>query len=86
MAFLLITKLSPLNVKNQKSYEFISGKESGYRIVVGHYQDSVILMRGNTKECTEYGSQLIIIKGDYRIEPLGERQIKYRQFDKVDIN
>lgn len=86
MAVVLITNVTPWDLENQKSYEFISGKESGYRIVVGHYQDSVILMRGNTKECTEYGSQLIIIKGDYRIEPLGERQIKYRQFDKVDIN
>ena len=85
MAFLLIIELSPLNVKNQRGYEFISGKESGYRIVVGHYQDSVVLMRGQTKECTEKGSQLTINKGDYRIEPLGERQIEYRQFDEISI-
>lgn len=103
MAFLLIIKLSPLNVKNQRGYEFISGKESGYRIVVGHYQDSVILMRGSTsvepkkgstsvepkrqstKECPEKESQLTIIKGDYRIEPLGERQIEYRQFDEICV-
>lgn len=74
-----------MNVKNQRGYEFISGKESGYRIVVGHYQDSVVLMRGQTKECTEKGSQLTINKGDYRIEPLGERQIEYRQFDEISI-
>lgn len=85
MAFLLIIKFSPLDVKNQKSYEFISGEESGYRIVVGHYQDSVILMKGSTKKCTENGHQLTIIKGDYRIEPLGERQIEYHRFGDVDV-
>ncbi len=94
MTFILTMKLSPLDPVNQRGYEFISGKESGYRIVVGHYRDSVILMKGSTsvvskrqstKECPEKESQLTIIKGDYRIEPLGERQIEYRQFCKVGV-
>lgn len=94
MTFLLTMKFSPLDPLNQKSYEFISGQESDYRIVVGHYQDSVVLMKGSTsvvskrqstKECPEKESQLTIIKGDYRIEPLRERQIEYRQFCKVGV-
>lgn len=104
MAVVLYAKVTPLDIKNQKSYEFISGKESSYRIIIEHYKDSVILMkgstsvepkkgstsvepkRGSTKECKETETQLIIIKDDYRIEPLGERQIEYRQFDKVGID
>lgn len=104
MAVLLIAKVTPLDPTNQKGYEFISGKESGYCVVVEHYRDSVVLMKGSTsvepkkgstsvvskrqstKECPEKESQLTIIKGDYRIEPLGERQIEYRQFDKVGID
>ena len=85
MTFFLTMKFSPLDPVNLRGYEFISGKESDYRIVVEHYQDSVVLMRGQTKECTEKGSQLTINKGDHRIEPLGERQIEYRQFDNVDV-
>lgn len=81
MTFCLIMRSTPLDPTNQKGYEFIYGKESGYRIVVGHYQNSVVLMRGSTE-----GDNLTIVKGDYRVEPLGERQIKYRQFDKVDVN
>lgn len=104
MTFLLTMKFSPLDPLNQKSYEFISREENEYYIIVGHYQDSVILMRGSTldvpkrestsvepkrgstKESKETETQLTIIKGDYRIEPLGERQIEYRQFDKVGID
>lgn len=103
MTFILTMKLSPLDPVNQRGYELISGQESGYRIVVGHYRDSVVLMkestsvepkkgstsvepkRGSTKKCTENGHQLTIIKGDYRIEPLGERQIEYHRFGDVDV-
>lgn len=95
MTFLLTMKFSPLDPLNQKSYEFISREENEYHIIVEHYQDSVVLMRGSisalskkgsTKECPEKEFQLTIIKGDYRVEPLGERQIEYRQFDKVGID
>ena len=103
MAVVLIIKVTPLDIENQKSYELISGSESGYCVVVEHYRDSVVLMRGSTsvepkkgstsvepkrgstKECKETETQLTIIKDDYRIEPLGERQIEYRQFDKVGV-
>lgn len=78
-ALVLLVKLSPLEVKNQKSYEFISGEESGYRIIVEHYQDSVVLMQGSIDD-----GKLEIEKGDYRIEPLGKRQIEYKQFKDVD--
>lgn len=77
----LTMKYSPLDPVNQRGYEFISGKESGYCVVVEHYRDSVVLMRGSTE-----GDNLTIIKDDYRVEPLGERQIEYRQFDKVGID
>lgn len=80
MAVVLYAKVTPLDIKNQKSYELISGKESGYRIVVEHYRDSVVLMKGSIK-----GGKLEIDKGDYRIEPLGKRQIEYHRFGDVDV-
>lgn len=85
MAFILIMKLSPWDPMYQRGYEFISGKESGYRIVVEHYKDSVVLMQGSDKEYKKNRYRLTINKGDYRVEPLGERQIEYRQFDEISI-
>lgn len=85
MSITLLLKATPLDVKNQRGYEFISRKESGYRIVVEHYEDSVVLMQGSDTEYKKNRYRLTINKGDYRIEPLGERQIEYRQFDKVGV-
>lgn len=76
---MLLVKLSPLEVNNQKSFEFISRKESGYRIIVENYQDSVVLMKASTD-----GGKFEIEKGDYHIEPLGKRQLEYKQFKEVD--
>lgn len=75
----IINEVSPLDPRNQKSYEILSEKDDEYRVVVGHYDGSAVLMKGNIKD-----NHLAIYKGNYRIEPLDNRNIEYRRFSSVE--
>lgn len=73
---------------NKKNYEIIQNNTEKYNVIIGHYKDKAILMKGeiiNRRENDKFEVILKIKKGDYMLKNVEEEVINFKRFDKIVI-
>lgn len=76
------------NPEYKKDYEIIKNNTEKYNVIIWHYNDKAILMKGeiiNQKENNKFEVILKIKKGDYMLKNVEEEVINFKHFDKIVI-
>lgn len=70
--------------ENKKNYEIIGESNTECKVIIGYYKDLAILMNGKINRSDEEKiSHLEIIRGEYRLESIENKKLKYYRFNKI---
>jgi|GEM_PF-1496665 hypothetical protein len=83
----MVARLSSMktshNPEHIKKYEIIKNPETEYNVIVGYYNGSAVLMKGEINK-TKWNTYTInILKGQYRITSINNTNLEYYYFKTV---
>lgn len=71
------------NPEHIKKYEIIKNPETEYNVIVGYYNGSAVLMKGDINKTKWNTYTLNILKGQYRIASINNTNLEYYYFTTV---